>query len=489
MRCPLASENALMPACKLEHALFAICLCLAACQSDRGERSRNLPELPQIALDSFAEKMRAKLEAPYRAARRSAESAKACGDLGMVLHAHDQFALAEVCYRRAHALDPESFRWRYYLGTALAAQRKDALAVEVFQSALAFRPGFVPLQLALAESLSLTGDSEESERQYRAVLSRNEAVPRAHLGLANILLVRGEIGKAIEHLERACELAPEFGAARYALALAYRDAGLDRESDAQLALYEKGKSDAPAIPDPFLQDVRQLKDSALERVSRGIRLAQAGSVDDAIAEHERALELDPRMQQARSNLVQLYGRTNRLDKAEEYYRGAVASNPDQAELHYNFGVLMFENSRFGEAGAAFRRALEINPNYAEAHNNLGQVLERENRIAAAMQHYRRAVANKPNYRLAYFHLGRVQVALGLLEEAVESFEQTLKPTDEMTPTFMYGLAAALVRSGRRQDALRHGRQAEKLALAHGQPALAAKIRADLKLIETSANAR
>ena len=457
-------------------------LILGACGTDQVRSTGTIPALPRIDLNAFVPDVRAKLRPALRAAEASPQDAQASGELAMVLHAHDQLALAETCYRRANLLDPGSLQWQYYLGTVLLSQRKSAAAADLFRRALEIDPNFVPLQLSFAESLSLAGESVESESEYRSIIARESQLPQAHLGLGNVLVSRGAIAAAIPHFERACELDPDYAEARYALALAYRDAGLVAESEEQFALYRKTDSGPPAIPDPFMARVRRLKDSAPDRVSRGIRMASQGRTQEAIAEHERALELDPSLTQAHSNLMTLNAKLERLGKAQEHYALALELNPDQAELHYNYGVLMFERSRFGEAGSAFRKALAINPNYAEAHNNLGQVLERENRLAEALEHYLQAVANKPNYRLAHFHLGRMQIARGLREEAVASFERALEPKDEMAPTVLYALAAANVQLGRPEEALRHGRRAEQLAASYGQHELAARIRTDLQSI-------
>ncbi len=469
--------------CRVGTGFWLVWLVFGACNAEKIRPGGDIPELPQIALESFVPETRAKLEPAYRAAKSSPQDVEASGKLAMTLHAYDQFALAEACYRRANLLEPRSFRWQYYLGRVLASQRKDAEAGEVFRGAIEIDPHFVPLRLAYANSLFLAGKSVESEAEYAKLIARENDLPQAHFGLGSVLVSRGRTEEAIPHLVRACEIAPDFAQARYSLALAYRDAGLAEESDAQLALYQNNQSGAPSLADPFMTRVRRLRDNAPERVSRGVRLAAAGKEAEAITEHERALEIAPDFAQAHSNLMTLYASDERLEEAQEHYRAAVELNPHQADLHYNFGVLMFEQARYLEAGEAFRKSLEINPNYAESHNNLGQVLERENRLDEAMKHYLLAVASKPNYRLAYFHLGRMQVARGLLEAAVESFQKSLEPADEMTPTFMYAMAAALVRLGRREEALEYGRRGEQLATSHGQHELAVKIRTDLRSIE------
>ena len=96
-------------------------------------------------------------------------------------------------------------------------------------------------------------------------------------------------------------------------------------------------------------------------LGRGVDLEKAGRLAEAIAEHEKAVELDPNLVQARINLVILYGRMGNFDKAYEHYRAAIKTGAPYAELHYNFGVLAFEKGRIEEAKAAFDRGAQAQP--------------------------------------------------------------------------------------------------------------------------------
>src|SRR5207248_3220167 len=75
-----------------------------------------LPELPRLTLDKSLPEVRAAVKEAYDAVLGHPRDPSANGKLGMVLHAHSFPTDAEVCYRRAHLLDPASFRWIYYLG-------------------------------------------------------------------------------------------------------------------------------------------------------------------------------------------------------------------------------------------------------------------------------------------------------------------------------------------------------------------------------------
>lgn len=222
---------------------------------------------------------------------------------------------------------------------------------------------------------------------------------------------------------------------------------------------------------------------ASEHLKRGAALEGAGKIEESIAEHERALEINPGLVQAHINLISLYGRTKQFDKAEQSYRAALAINPDLPDIHYNFGVLLAGQERFVEAAQAFRSCLQFNPYYAEAHYNYALLIEREGKLDEAATHYRKAIENKTGYRSAHFHLGRILVNQNKLSEAIEHFQKTLTPEDEDTPRFTYALGATYVRSGEKQKGIQYLREALKRATALGQTQLATSIERDLRALE------
>jgi tetratricopeptide (TPR) repeat protein len=298
--------------------------------------------------------------------------------------------------------------------------------------------------------------------------------------LGRIKAASGEPARAAEHFRNAIELFPEYGSAHYALGLALRDLGQTGKAKEHLALSQKHKLSRPRLEDPLLGAIAELNALGTEILKRGVMLESAGRIEESIAEHERAIEVNPQLTQAHINLISLYGRTGQVEKAEKHYRAAVAVNPNLADSHYNFGVLLAGQQRYTEAAQAFYRSLQINQFNAEAHHNYAVIIEREGRLDEAAEHYRRALENRPGHRQAHFHLGRILVNQGKLAEAIDHFLQTLAVEDDQTPRFTYALGATYIRAGDKQKGILYLQQALKSAKAFGQTQLAASIERDLQ---------
>ncbi len=457
----------------------AAALLLAACSSG----PRSLPDLPAIAVERFQPEAREQIRKAYDEVRASPRDAAANGRLAMTLHAYEQFGLAETCYLRARALEPGEFRWAYLAGLAQASAGRNAEAAANLREALRLNRDYLPARLRLAEVTLALGDLPAARRHYQDLVSRQADLAAAHYGLGRVQAARGDLAGAVEHYRRACELAPLYGAAHYGLALAYQKLGEPGRAQQEMDLYRQNPTGAPSVSDAVFQEVRVLNASAGEHLKRGVSLEAAGRLEEAIAEHEKAVALDPRQVQAHMNLITLYGKAGNAAKAEEHYRATVALNPNLAESHYNYGVFLFTRQRFAEAAAAFRKALEINPNYAEARGNLAFLLLTQGKLAEAEKQYRAALAAQPNFRMGHFQLGRLLLNRGQTEEAIAHFRQTLGEEGPAAAGYLYALGAALGRTGRRQEAVDYLRQARDKAAALNQPELVASIERDLRTLE------
>ena len=448
-------------------------------------RAQTLPDLPPVIAENFGPELREQVSKAYAGARAKPRDAQANGWLGMTLHTYEQYEFAAVCYERAHLLAPTEFRWAYYLGITRAELGQQREAASAFRAALRQDPDHLPAQLRLADALLAAGQLGESRQFYETVARRHAGIAQAHYGLGRIAAAQGNPAGAIGGYRRALELFPDYGAAHYALGLALRDQGRAAEAQEHLARSQQLRLSRPTLEDPLIVSLAEMNAGASKHLKRGALLESAGQLAESVAEHERALAINPWMVQAHINLISLYGRTGQDDKAAQAYRAAVGINPDLPESHYNFGVLRVGQGRYQEAAQAFQQCLELNPYYAEAHHNYAVLLEGEGKLGEAAAHYRQAIENKPGYRSAHFHLGRILVNEGNLAEAIAHFQRTLTPEDAETPRFTYALGATYIRAGERQKGLHYLREALRRAAALGQTQLVKSIERDLRSLEKS----
>lgn len=442
-------------------------------------------QLPQLTISEFPPETRTQVEQAFAAAHKRPKDAQAVGKLGMLLDLYHRSDEAAFSYRRAHWLAPTSFQWLYYWGSLLFQQKKMQEAVPVLKAGVHLQPRYLPAELKLGEALLDTGEVEAAAEIYGGILQEHPDTAEAYYGLGLVESARGDQGAAADQYRKACDLFPNYGAAHYALALAYHKLGRLSDAKEQLELRNRNPNIVPPVADPFRDELRAMDRSAMNHLERGMLLEQVGRVEDAIAETERALELNPSVVKAHVNLLILYGRVGNASKAEEHYKAAIAAAPDAfPEAYYNYGVLLREQQNLEGAEKAFRKALALGLANEATLSNLGFVLEQEGKLSEAAAQFGKLIDLHPT-REAHFELGRILVNQQQYQDAIAQFEQTLTPEDDKTPAYLYALGATYGRAGDKVQAVQYLQKAKQLATARGQLALMAEIDQDLGQVEAS----
>jgi len=127
----------------------------------------------------------------------------------------------------------------------------------------------------------------------------------------------------------------------------------------------------------------------------GCRAEDAGDV--ALAEHSyrRALELEPSLAAAHTNLGNLCYRRGELAAARRSYERALELEPDQPEARYNLANLLDDLGDTELAVAELRAVCSRHPSFADAHYNLGLLLFRLGGVAQARHHLGQYLAMDP----------------------------------------------------------------------------------------------
>lgn len=170
-------------------------------------------------------------------------------------------------------------------------------------------------------------------------------------------------------------------------------------------------------------------EEAIKRNNFGAELLKQGRLDEAIAELQRAVAVDPGYAAAAFNLAYAYERRGRIEDALAQYTQALQLDPQNVLGQNNLGVLYDKQGQYDAAIAAFEQALRLEPanatvqgNLANARKNKATVQERERRIAEARQ----GVEAHPQDPQAAYTLARVYAALDMKEQAFEWLAQALR---------------------------------------------------------------
>jgi serine/threonine-protein kinase len=199
------------------------------------------------------------------------------------------------------------------------------------------------------------------------------------------------------------------------------------------------------------------------------------NVDSAIAELERATQIDPHYAPSYASLGEAYWTAyeqfNRskdwLDKAAATCKKAVSLSPDFSEGHTCSGNILFATGNYEESVDQFQRALEIDPGNDYALGQLADAYQKVNKPAAAEAAYKKAIAVRPSYWGVYSGLGKLYFSLARYSEAAEMFNKVtaLNPDNylgysNLGATYLYlDRYAASITASNRSIELRPNRNA------------------------------
>ena len=144
--------------------------------------------------------------------------------------------------------------------------------------------------------------------------------------------------------------------------------------------------------------------NATEYVKRGIRFAQLGEPDKAIAEFEAALRLEPGFADAHSNLGVIYHQKGWTERAIAEFETAIELRGPFPEALYNLGRAYESQGMVEEAVAAYEEAVALRPDNWEAYGNLGLLFARTGRREQAIAMLEKVLEIKPGNPIATRHL-------------------------------------------------------------------------------------
>jgi tetratricopeptide (TPR) repeat protein len=306
----------------------------------------------------------------------------------------------------------------------------------------------------------------DTETLYRRAASVTRDNFLAHHGLGSELLARGASAEALPHFREAVRIKPRWPGGHIGLADALLAEG---RYEAAILAYERGLREGPRHARGHIQLARAL--------------AGAGRAREAIgrARHALALAEGRERAEARAVLGAAWSEAGDLDAALRELQRAQELDPELAEAPAQRGLVLLRAQRPAEAEQALRRALELGLDLPDLHAGLGDAALQQGRTAQALRHYRAALERDPSLvhaanNLAWALATSSDPALRDPVEAVRLAGLAAEATDFSDPQVLDTLARAYAAAERPGEAARSADRAADLARAAEQPALAAELR-------------
>jgi tetratricopeptide (TPR) repeat protein len=224
-------------------------------------------------------------------------------------------------------------------------------------------------------------------------------------------------------------------------------AGVLRASEAEQAVKELRKQ---VKADPSNADLHYklglaLADLGRFELQRSGKLKSDAIFDEAIAEYNRTIELQPSNIDARKSLASELEFKGKAGEARVQLREIARLDPDDASAHLALARadLHEVGGDLDEAIAELRTALEKDPGILGAWNDLGDAQMRAGKFDAAAAAYREALKPYPDNDSVHFSLGEALKRSGHLEDAVDQYREALRLNEQWKDMLTAGLTADL----------------------------------------------
>ena len=112
--------------------------------------------------------------------------------------------------------------------------------------------------------------------------------------------------------------------------------------------------------------------------------------------------------------------------AEHLFRQAIDLEPNMAAALTNLGNLVYRGGELAEARTLYERALEHDPNQPEARYNLANLLEDMGEVELAIAELRKVCAAAPDFADAHYNLGIMLAQVGGSAQAKQHLERYLE---------------------------------------------------------------
>src|SRR5690242_2230016 len=208
--------------------------------------------------------------------------------------------------------------------------------------------------VARGQALLIDKKFQEAVLEFRAALQIDEKLADAHWGLATAYEGLQRYQEAFDEMRQTAELDPNNLEVRVKLGNYYLVGA--KQSPAALGEAER-----------LAKEVLQKDPNHIEgHILMGSVLFAQEKKQEALAELNRAVELNPQRIESYLSLARFYVQTNDIAGAEAIYQRAISVSSGSAMAHYEYGKFLVGAQRLNQAESEFQQAVQAEPQNREA---------------------------------------------------------------------------------------------------------------------------
>jgi len=302
-------------------------------------------------------------------------------------------------------------------------QNKMKAAIADLQEVLKQEPNSRAGLFLMAEANFRSGQIDQA-RVYAGELNRNyPSYPPAKLMQAQIDLATGDAKGALQTTTQLLDL--------IAKATPDRDTSPQMLADLRANTLVAHGSAALQLRDTKTarQDFMMARDTSPNSTDVYVNLAAVALAenkpDEAVTFYNNALAIDGANFNSLRGLINIYAARNQTAEAHARIDQSLASQPNNASLHFLKGQIYGFERNAAAAEGEFRRALEIDGNYLAAYSALGALFVNTNQQDRAIAEYTKIVERRPDNAATYTLIGMLEMNRQNIDAAIDNYKKAL----------------------------------------------------------------
>ncbi len=244
---------------------------------------------------------------------------------------------------------------------------------------------------------------------YKHTLDVTENNFVIHGNYGDTLRERGDLGAAVDHLETALRIRPDYVGAMNNLGMALRSQGKIDEAFTQ---WRKAIQLAPFHP--------QIN------ANMGVNLTIQGRYDEAIPYLKTILQTNPDFPNICFILGEAYARKGDSVSACGYYMAELKNKPDNLSALHGLALSYAQQGRIKEAVDQWNRVLLLDPASVDTRLNLAFAMIQTGQYPAAAEYFKAALQLEPTRPDIMSRLASSYAAMGNLALATSTAERALE---------------------------------------------------------------
>lgn len=184
--------------------------------------------------------------------------------------------------------------------------------------------------------------------------------------------------------------------------------------------------------------VDALTRSALHYVASGLTHNAKGELDQAIADYDKAIELNPECASAYYNRGIAQYEKGELGLAIADCDKAIELNSKDASAYIIRGLVRSDKEELSQAIADYDKALDLNPQFASAYIIRGIARRVKGELAQAIADYDKAIELNPEDASAYIIRSLARSEQGELEDAIADYDKAIELSPEIASAYTNG---------------------------------------------------